>query len=72
MQRRRTALNKRSRIELPFNRGCVIDYLQARARSELAEIAWTPWCWRMMQKFRGIRFNNSVNIMDAQLALIGK
>src|SRR6266516_7218589 len=72
MQRWRTAIIERSRIEFSFNRGCVIDHLQARPGSEPAEIAWMLLCWRMMQKFRRIRLNNSVNIMDAQLALIGR
>ena len=72
MQRGRTAVSKRFRIQLPFN-GCrVIDDLQARAGGELAEIAWMLWRWGMMQKFRGICFYDSVNVMDTQLALIGK
>ena len=28
------------------------------------------WVRRMMQKFRGIAFNNSINIVDAELVLI--
>src|SRR5438034_665566 len=72
MDRGRTAISERFRIQLPFNGCCVIDDLQARAGSESAEIAWMLWRWRMMQKFRGIPFYDSVNIVDAQLALIGK
>src|SRR5205823_6425566 len=72
MQRGRTAVSERFRIQLPFN-GCrVIDDLQARAGGEPADIAWMLWRWRMMQKFRGICFYDSVNIVDTQLALIGK
>src|SRR5207249_6622571 len=72
MERGRTAISERFRIQLPFNGCCVIDDLQARAGGEPADIAWMLWRWRMMQKFRGICFYDSVNIMDTQLALIGK
>src|SRR5206468_6296772 len=72
MQRGRTAVSVRFRIQLPFN-GCrVFECLQARAGGELAEIAWMLWRWGMMQKFRGICFYDSVNVMDTQLALISK
>src|SRR5438046_7622527 len=72
MQRGRTAVSERFRIQLPFNGRCVIDDLQTRAGRELAEIAWMLWRWGMMQKFRGICVYDSVNVVDAQLALIGK
>jgi len=58
MQRGRTAVSERFRIQLPFNGFCVIDDLQARAGGESAEIAADAVAWRMMQKFRGYPFTD--------------
>src|SRR5207302_2520000 len=70
MRRRRAAVFERPRIEFAFDCGSVIDDLQTRAACELAEISWMLRIGRMMQKFRGITFDDPVKIMDAKLMLI--
>ena len=70
MRRRRAAVFERPRIEFAFDCGSVIDDLQTRAACELAEISWMLRIRRMVQKFRGITFDDPVEIMDAKLMLI--
>lgn len=70
MQSRCAAVFQRPGIQFAFDCRGVIDNLQTRAARELAEISWTLRTWRMMQKFRRITFNNSIDIVDAELMLI--
>ena len=72
MQRGRAATAERSWVQLPFNRGRVIDNAQARATCERAKCFRMIRMRRMMQKFRGVTFDDSVGIMDAELMLIDK
>src|SRR5437879_12627037 len=41
-----------------------------RAPGEAAKIARVLWRRRMMQKFRGITFNDSIDVVHTKLALI--
>src|SRR5881628_3845027 len=59
-------------IQLPLDRRRVIDNLQMRSAGELPKIAWMLWRWRMMQEFSRIAFHDSINIVNAQLALVNK
>ena len=59
-------------IQLPLDRRRVIDNLQMRSAGELPKVAWMLWRWRMMQEFSRIAFHDSINIVNAQLALVNK
>ena len=70
MQRRGAAISNWFRIQFSFNRRRVIDDLQTCARREGAKIARTLRRRRMMQKFRGKSFDDSINVMHAKLMFI--
>src|SRR2546427_5750038 len=72
MQRGCAAISYWLRVQLPLDRRRVIDNLQTRAACEQAEVARVPGIRRMMQKFRGKSFYDSIDIVHAQLALIDK
>src|SRR5206468_9858172 len=69
---RRAALAHWLWIQLAFNRQCVIDNLQTRSAGEQAKVARMLRRRRMMQKFRGITFHNSIDVMHTKLTLINK
>ncbi len=72
MQRGRAAISERSWVQLPCNRGRVIDNAQARATCEHAKFFRMIRIRRMMQKFRSVTFDDAVGVMDAELMLIDK
>src|SRR6266536_3369814 len=72
MERGRAANGERSWVQLPFNRGRVIDDAEARATGEHAKFFRMIRIRRMMQKLCGVTFDDAVGVMDAELMLIYK
>src|SRR5438132_12944525 len=72
MQRWRAALAYRLRIEFPLNCRRVIDNLQMCSAGQRSEVPWTLRRRRMMQELRRVAFHDSINIVNAKLALVNK
>ena len=70
MERRQTAIVDRLWMEFCFDGRGVVDDAQARARCERPKIPRFLWRRRMMNELRGVTFDDSIRIVDAQLALI--
>ena len=70
MERRHAAVFERPGIQFAFDRLGVIHNLQERSAGKLAQIFWMLWVRRVMQKFRGITFDDSIDIVHAKLMLI--
>ena len=70
MKRGQTAVVDRLWTELCFDGRGVIDDAQARPRRERPKVPRFLRRRRVMNELRGVTFDDSIRIMDAQLALI--